>query len=188
MTDRHTALPLYQLFSVQQSVLSSSAATRTNCTLDELQQMILSSKGNSYDNHLLWTTELALVFTAYPLRQNIENISSLLRGFGCDPLDVICSSDTVQFNAHISRRAWGALSTLMTPRQSYSVSDNAFGIFWTWEPTQRKTVGIMYGSIGEGWRQSTYSLSDTKSHGLGVLVANLSQWSTFSMAYRAHTP
>jgi hypothetical protein len=188
MTDRHTALPLYQLFTVQQSVLSSSAATRTNCTLDDLQQTILSSKDNFCNNRLLWTTELALVFTAYPLRQNIENISSLLRGFGCDPLDVICISDTVQFNAHISRRAWGALSTLMTPRQSYSVSDNAFGISWTWEPTKRKTVGIMYGSVGEGWRQSTYSSLDTRLRGLGELAANLSQWSTFSMAYRAHTP
>ena len=83
---------------------------------------------------------------------NVQYLYDAVKMIGQDPKQVIVENDTVDFNVHYSPTA--LLSTESTEcLPLYSISDNVFGICWTFDPIAVNTKGVLWYRNDEGHRQ-----------------------------------
>lgn len=96
-----------------------------------------------------WRVE---VLTAHVenLKRYIIPLNRLVSALGFEPEDASTVADTVVFNSYLE----DALDDDQMSRcRRYYLSDNTFGVYWSWDPYAKCTKVFMYGMTGEGTRQ-----------------------------------
>lgn len=107
----------------------------------------------------------------------IVPLTRLVSALGFEPEDASTVADTVVFNSYI---ADDQNADSVSHGRRFCLSDNMFGIYWHWDPTNRCTKALMYGMAGEGtrqmqqvWKRVSSAPDSCLSHPLLVGVAAL---------------
>ena len=84
------------------------------------------------------------------IKTYIIPLTRLVSALGFEPEDAGTVADTVAFNSYADG---GSGKHASSKSRRFYLSDNVFGIYWTWDPSSRSTKVFMYGMPGEGTRQ-----------------------------------
>lgn len=111
------------------------------------------------------------------VRKYIIPLTRLVSALGFDPEDAGTVADTVSFDSYVAEDP--TTDSIAQPRR-FCLSDDMFGIYWTWQPSSKRTKVFMYGMSGEGtrqmqqvWKRVSASPSRHLSHPLLVGIAAL---------------
>lgn len=104
------------------------------------------------------------------IKKYIVPLTRLVSALGFESEDASTVADTVVFNCYTDTTLDD--DPLLSVRKYY-LSDNTFGIYWTWHPRAACTKVFMYGMTGEGVRQMQHAWKSIVTSSLASLSSPL---------------
>ena len=107
--------------------------------------------------------------------ENLSHLSGLFNAAGLDAKQIIVLNDTVDFNEHHIENSFTSLEEPTTDQnlQAYSIADNVFGKFWTWDPVSRSLRGFLWYLNEEGQEQAAFILAGLSGSWFGVSYSSI---------------
>ena len=139
--------PRLHFWTLEQSILGCGKKTRTNSSLAELTTWAGQKYAPNEVPSLTWRTELAVVYSTSVYPNTEREVEVLLRTLGHYTPDMYFASGSIVFGIPSAKVPTYPCKHKPELKRHMRFVDSRFGLFYTWDPSQRLTKGVMYGDI-----------------------------------------